>query len=126
MNLKIWMKKRQKRKTDGQAASLKNQVDNNTKRAVLSMMTEKSQDRYEMASSLGINERTFRAAVRALRREGYPIVAESRGKGYRMGSKQEALITARELESRACDLLQTAAAMRRYDPDQLSFEEVEP
>lgn len=115
----------QKIKNDGQAAELKNQVDHTTKMAVLSILTDKPQDRYEMASAIGIDERTFRQAVRALRREGYPIVAESRGKGYRLGSKTEAIITARELESRARDLFQTAAAMRQYDPDQLSFKEVE-
>lgn len=100
-----------KRKTDCGAADLKNQNYDTTKMMVLSMLTNKPQDRFTLAAAIGINELTFRECVRQLRREGYAIISESRGHGYRLGTKKEARVMARELRSRAYDLLKTANLM---------------
>lgn len=107
-----------------EGANLKTQLDNNTKRMVLSMLTTKSQSRYILARAIGISERCFRRAVRELRLEGKLIISDSQVGGYRLGTKEEAKATARELRSRAYDLLRTAKALEGVDPDQLSIDEV--
>lgn len=114
----------QKIKNDCEAAELKNQLDDTTKMMVLSMLSPKPQSRYTLASAIGITERTFRVAVRELRQEGHPIVAVSRGKGYKLGTREEALANAMELKSRAFDLLKTAKALEGINPDQLTLDEV--
>lgn len=107
-----------------EGAIINNQVNNTTKNMVLSMLTTKPQSRYILARAIGISERTFREAVRQLRLEGEPIISESRGRGYRLGTKEEAKATARELRSRAYDLLRTAKALEGINPDQLAIDEV--
>ncbi|WP_251615849.1 hypothetical protein [Senimuribacter intestinalis] len=107
-----------------EGAIIKNQPDDTTKMMVLSMLTNKPQDRFTLAAAIGINERTFREAVRQLRREGYQIISESRGHGYRLGTKKEAKVMARELRSRAYDMLRTANAMESQLDGQVTMEEV--
>lgn len=107
-----------------EGANIKNQPDDTTKMMVLSMLTNKPQDRYTLAAAIGINERTFREAVRDLRREGHPIISESTGRGYRLGTKKEARVMARELRSRAYDMLKTANAMESQLDGQMTLEEV--
>lgn len=114
----------QKNRPTPVGANQLNQVDNNTKRMVLSMLTTYPQSRYILASAIGISERTFRNAVRQLRLEGNLIISESSVKGYRLGTAKEAQATARELESRAYNMLKTARAMKGVDPNQLTLEEV--
>lgn len=89
----------------------KNQLDDTTKNMVLSMLTTKPQDRFVLAGAIGIHERTFRQAVHDLRREGHLIISESDGGGYRLGTRKEAAIVAREMRSRAYDMLKTANLM---------------
>lgn len=100
-----------------------NQVDSNTKTAVLSILTNKPQDRYTLSRILGINERTFRSAVRELRREGYPIITVSNGSGYKLGTRKEAQAVAREMRSRAYDMLRTASALEAQLPGQMEMGE---
>lgn len=107
-----------------ESAKSKNQLDDTTKTMVLSMLTTKPQDRFALAAAIGISERTFREAVRLLRREGHPIISESSGHGYRLGTKKEARIMARELRSRAYDMLRTANAMESQLDGQVTMEEV--
>lgn len=107
-----------------EGANKNNQVDDNTKRMVLSMLTTKPQSRYILARAIGISERRFRRAVHELRLEGNLIVSDSKTGGYRLGTKEEAKATARELRSRAYDLLKTARALEGADPDQLTIGEV--
>lgn len=116
--------RKQKIKTDCKAADLKNQIDNTTKMMVLSMLTTRPQDRFTLAAAIGISERTFRETVRALRREGHPIISESSGHGYRLGTRKEAKAMARELRSRAYDMLKTANAMDSQLDGQMTWEEV--
>ena len=107
-----------------EGASKKTHIDDNTKRMVLSMLTTKPQSRYILARAIGISERRFRRVVRELRLEGNLIISDSRTGGYRLGTKEEAKATARELKSRAYDLLRTAKALEGVDPDQLTISEV--
>lgn len=95
------------------------------KTAVLSRLTDKPQDRWTLSKSLGISERAFRDTVRQLRLEGHPIATSSHGKGYKIGTREEVLRTARELRSRAYDQLRTARALEGIDPDQIEMEEVD-
>ena len=107
-----------------EGANKKTHIDDNTKRMVLSMLTTKPQSRYILARAIGISERRFRRAVRELRLEGNLIISDSRTGGYRLGTKEEAKATARELRSRAYDLLRTAKALEGADPDQITIAEV--
>lgn len=107
-----------------EGANKKTHIDDNTKRMVLSMLTTKPQSRYILARAIGISERRFRRVVRELRLEGNLIISDSRTGGYRLGTKEEAKATARELKSRAYDLLRTAKALEGVDPDQLTISEV--
>lgn len=107
-----------------ESANPKNQLDDTTKTMVLSMLTTKPQDRFTLAAAIGISERTFRETVRLLRREGHPIISESSGHGYRLGTKKEARVMARELRSRAYDMLKTANAMDSQLDGQVTMEEV--
>lgn len=107
-----------------EGAITNNQIDNTTKNMVLSMLTTKPQSRYILARAIGISERRFRRAVHELRLEGNLIVSDSKTGGYRLGTKEEAKATARELRSRAYDLLRTAKALEGVDPDQLTIGEV--
>ena len=107
-----------------EGAITNNQINDTTKNMVLSMLTTKPQSRYTLAMAIGINERTFREAVRELRREGHLIITESTVEGYRLGTKKEAERTAKELRSRAYDLLKTAKALEGADPNQLTIGEV--
>lgn len=107
-----------------EGANINTHINNSIKNMVLSMLTIKPQSRYILASAIGISERRFRRAVRELRLEGNLIISDSRTGGYRLGTKEEAKATARELRSRAYDLLRTAKALEGIDPDQLTLEEV--
>ena len=107
-----------------EGANIENQPDDTTKMMVLSMLTNKPQDRYTLAAAIGISERPFREAVRQLRREGHSIISESSGRGYRLGTKKEAKVMARELRSRAYDMIKTANAMDAQLDGQMTLEEV--
>ena len=113
----------QKIKNDAESAELKNQLHDSTKQMVLSMLTTYPQDRFVLAAAIGISEREFRSAIRELRRDGHLIITESSVNGYRLGTKKEALITAREFRSRAYDLLKTARALEGGDPNQITLVE---
>lgn len=114
----------QKIKNDAQGAELKTYTDDNTRNMVLSMLTTYPQDRFTLAEAIGITERTFREAVHDLRQEGHLIISESRGKGYRLGTRKEAYVMAKELESRAMDLLRTSRVMMGLDPNQITLKGV--
>lgn len=107
-----------------EGANLKTQVDDTTKNMVLSMLSTKPQSRFVLAGAIGISERRFRRAVHELRLEGTLVVSDSKTGGYRLGTKEEARATARELRSRAYDLLRTAKVLEGVDPDQLTISEV--
>lgn len=100
-----------KNKKAAETGDQNNHLDDTTKNMVLSMLTTKPQDRFVLAGAMGISERTFRQAVHDLRREGHLIISESGGGGYRLGTKKEAAVVAREMRSRAYDMLKTANMM---------------
>lgn len=109
-----------KRKVPGGTNQL-NQVDSNTKMLVLSMLTTRPQDRFTLSRAIGIHERTFRQAVHDLRREGHLIISDSDGRGYRLGTRKEAAAVAREMRSRAYDMLKTAARMEGNLEGQIDY-----
>lgn len=107
-----------------EGANKNNQVDDNTKRMVLSMLTTKPQSRYILASAIGISERTFRAAVHDLRLEKHPICTDPVAGGYYFGTKDDCKREARLNYAKAYDLLRVAKALEGVDPDQITMEEV--
>ena len=102
---------------------LKTQLDNTTEFMVLSMLTNMPQDRKTLAMAIGIDDRKFRKAIKALRDKGLPICTDPDG-GYYIGSRKEGLIEARKLRHRAYELLKTAERMEGYDPDQVKWEDI--
>ena len=102
---------------------LKTQLDNTTQFMVLSMLTNMPQDRKTLAMAIGIDDRKFRKAIKALRDKGLPICTDPDG-GYYIGSRKEGLIEARKLRHRAYELLKTAERMEGYDPDQVKWEDI--
>lgn len=67
--------------------------------------------REALAYMLDIEDRRLRAEVSKARRMGYPICSNSEVKGYRLGSREDALRTIAELRARSEALTLTADAM---------------
>lgn len=105
-------------------ADPKNQINDTTKTRVLSILTDCPQSRFDIARTLKISERSVRNAICQLRKEGYKICASAHAGGYWIGSPEECRQTARELRSRAYDLLKTAKALEGVDPNQITLDEV--
>jgi len=111
----------------GTSKEAPNQIQNNinTKEKLLSILTDKPQSKEELSAQMNTSERSVRKAVEELRREGVPVVSSSHLKGYWLGTKEEAMITAKEYKSRAMRMLRTARALELgEDVGQVSMEEI--
>ncbi len=74
----------------------------------------------DQAKSMGMNERGFRAAVRALRLTGYPVISESaQGSTYRKAESRAEIehFMATELHPRAVDLLEQEYQLKQRAGD---------
>lgn len=110
----------------GTFAGTKQNQDNNTmKYKLLSILTDKPQSKEELSAQMNASERSVRKAVEELRSEGVPVVSSSHLKGYWLGTKEEAMRTAREYKSRAMRMLRTARALELgEDIGQVNMEEI--
>jgi hypothetical protein len=74
----------------------------------------------ELAKGMGMTERGFRAAVRALRLTGYPVISESaQGSTYRKAETRAELehFMATEIHPRAVDLLEQEYQLKQHADD---------
>lgn len=92
---------------------------------LLSTLTKEPQTKWELSKKLNTDERVIRQAIEELRNEGIPIISSSHSKGYRIGTRQEAHLTALEYRARAYKMLRTATALELgEDVGQVSMEEL--
>lgn len=89
------------------------QLDDSTTEHLVSIlrMYREGASREKLAYMLDIGDRRLRAEVAKARRMGYPICSNSEVKGYRLGSREDALRTIAELRARSKELTLTADAM---------------
>lgn len=78
---------------------------------VLNALTDKPKTRQQLAQECGISDRSLRREIKRLRDNGYPICTNSQTGGYWIGNNKESAILARELWSRAIELMTTARAI---------------
>lgn len=87
---------------------------------LLQCTKEQPMDRFKEARRHGINERMIRQIVEDLRREGWRICSDSRGKGYWIAECEKDYLQFRsEYTSRAIRILETVKAMDKATEGQL-------
>lgn len=90
------------------------------------ILNDAPKSREILCANLGCTDSQLRAAVRELRDDGVYICSNNKTRGYWLGSKDDAIRTARELRSKAFTLLREASRLDGKELDgQVQIEEEE-